>query len=38
MLAPWRVGFALPIVSIVFLAMRKKIQRPAPKPAVAAFA
>ena len=38
MLAPWRVGFAIPIVSIVFLAMRKKLQRPAPKPAAAAFA
>ncbi len=37
MLAPWRVGFALPIVSIVFLAMRRRLQKPEPKPATAFF-
>ena len=37
MLAPWRVGFAIPIVSIVFLAMRRRLQKPEPKPATAFF-
>lgn len=31
-LGPWRIGFAIPVVSIVFLALRKKIQKPGPKP------
>lgn len=28
MLAPWRVGFALPVASIAFLASRRRLQKP----------
>ncbi len=34
-LAPWRVGFGVPVVSLIFLVLRRKIQRPKPEPASA---
>ena len=35
MLAPWRVGFGVPVASIVFLILRRKLQKPKPEPAAA---
>lgn len=32
-LAPWRVGFAIPVVSIIFLILRRRLQKPLPKQA-----
>ena len=34
-LAPWRVGFGIPVVSIIFLIMRRRLQKPVPQPAAA---